>query len=83
MDTRLKQFLEVNKIMNKYQIGFRKNCRTTDHLLVLKTIIDCYKSNVNRFSHVLLTLKKPTIMYGEKAYFQTYPLLVAVRNFCA
>ena len=42
MNTRLNDFLESNKITNKSQIGFRKNCRTADHLLVLKTLIDVY-----------------------------------------
>ena len=43
MNTRLNDFLESNKITNKSQIGFRKNCGTADHLLVLKTLIDVYK----------------------------------------
>ena len=43
MNTRLNDFLVSNKIKNKSQIGFRKNCRTADHLLVLKTLIDVYK----------------------------------------
>ena len=43
MNTRLNGFLESNKITNKSQIGFRKNCRTANHLLVLKTLIDVYK----------------------------------------
>ena len=30
--------------MNKCQIGFRKKFRTADHLLVLKTLVDYYKS---------------------------------------
>jgi hypothetical protein len=58
MNTRLNQFLEVNKIMNKCQIGFRKNCRTTDHLLVLKTIIDCYKSKRKPIFTCFIDFKK-------------------------
>ena len=44
MNTRLNEFLEENNVINKCQIGFRKHHRTADHLLVLKTLIDNYKS---------------------------------------
>ena len=37
--------MEGKNIINKYQIGYRKHYRTADHLLVLKTLIDYYKSN--------------------------------------
>ena len=43
MNARLNDFLEETKIINKCQIGFRRKHRTADHLLVLKSIIDCYK----------------------------------------
>ena len=43
MNARLNDFLEENKIINRCQIGFRRKHRTADHLLVLKSIIDCYK----------------------------------------
>ena len=32
----------VNNIINKEQIGFMKGRRTTDHMFVLKTLIDKY-----------------------------------------
>jgi hypothetical protein len=53
MNTRLNQCLEVNKIMNKCQICFRKNCRTTDHLLV-----DCYKSKRKPIFTCFIDFKK-------------------------
>ena len=43
LNARLNVFLEENSILNKYQIGFRHGFRTSDHLLVLKTLIDSYK----------------------------------------
>ena len=43
LNNRLCQFLESNKILRPEQSGFRKNHRTTDHMFVLKNIMDKYK----------------------------------------
>ena len=43
LNSRLITFLDKYNIINDYQIGFRKNSRTTDHIFLLKTIIDYYK----------------------------------------
>ena len=40
----LTKFLEDNEIMRKNQIGFKKHSRTSDHLFVIKTIMDKLKS---------------------------------------
>jgi hypothetical protein len=40
LNSRFNTFLGVNEILNKYQIGFRHGFRTSDHKLVLKTLID-------------------------------------------
>lgn len=48
LNTRIEEFLKKQNYIDKSQIGFQKNCRTTDHLFTLKTIIDKYinqKSN--------------------------------------
>ena len=37
---RLDNYLESNNVLNQEQIGFRKKCRTSDHILTLKTLID-------------------------------------------
>ena len=43
---RLDDYLECNHIIGPEQIGFRKNCRTSDHILTLKTLIDkAFKSS--------------------------------------
>ena len=36
--------VEKNKLGSKYQIGFAKDCRTADHMLAMKTLIDKYSS---------------------------------------
>jgi hypothetical protein len=43
LNYRLNTFLEEQEILNKNQIGFRYGFRTSDHILVLKTLIDFYK----------------------------------------
>ena len=42
LNNRLDQFLEENQIIEKVQIGFTKNARTSDHMFVLKSLIDEY-----------------------------------------
>ena len=42
LNSRLDNFLETNNIIHNSQIGFCKKCRTSDHVFVLKTLIDKY-----------------------------------------
>lgn len=42
--TRLLEFVKSMSLINENQIGFKENCRTSDHLFSIKTIIDRYKS---------------------------------------
>ena len=42
LNTRLNAYLEKNSLFPGSQIGFRKNYRTVDHILTLKTLIDKY-----------------------------------------
>ena len=44
LNNRLCNFLENNNIISEEQIGFRKKHRTSDHLFILKTLIDKYKN---------------------------------------
>ena len=43
LNDRLQQFLETNNLISNAQIGFRKGHRTSDHILLLKALIDSYK----------------------------------------
>jgi hypothetical protein len=43
LNTRLTSFLEDRKALAKEQIGFKQNHRTTDHMLILRTIMEKYK----------------------------------------
>lgn len=42
LNNRLVAFLKDEQINSKFQIGFTENCRTADHVLTLKTLIDKY-----------------------------------------
>ena len=48
---RLDKYIEDNKLIYPEQIGFRKKCRTSDHILTLKTLIGkAFKSKKYLFS---------------------------------
>ena len=42
LNNRLNKFLEENQIIEKVQIGFTKNTRTSDHMFILKSLFDKY-----------------------------------------
>ena len=42
INNRLQRFAEMNNLLSKNQIGFKKHCRTSDHLLTLKAIVKKY-----------------------------------------
>ena len=52
LDARLDSYLTENSIIDKCQIGFTKKARTSDHMFVLKTLIDkyCNKKDGNLFA---------------------------------
>jgi len=45
LHNRLEKFVTDNRVIPDEQIGFRKKSRTSDHVLVLKTLIDRYVNN--------------------------------------
>ena len=42
VNNRLQIFAEKHNLISKNQIGFKKQCRTSDHLLTLKAIVKKY-----------------------------------------
>ena len=42
LNNRIQSFCTENGLINKNQIGFQKNCRTTDHIFTLKTLVKKY-----------------------------------------
>ena len=77
MNARWNDFLEENKIIDKCQIGIRRKYRTADHLLALKTIIDCYKLKRNPISTCLIDFKKAYDSLWRETFLQTIMRLYA------
>ena len=52
LERRLNNYLETNDILSIKQGGFRKNYRTTDHVFILKTLINKYIQKCNNKLYV-------------------------------
>ena len=48
INNRLIKFIENNNLIDENQIGFKQKSRTSDHVFVLKSLIDKYLSNGNK-----------------------------------
>ena len=42
MNHRLVEYTELSNLINQGQIGFKKSSRTTDHVFILKSLINKY-----------------------------------------
>ena len=59
LNTRLNEYLTENNVISKTQIGFQKKARTTDHMFVLRTLIEKYtKQNKAIFFICFIDFKK-------------------------
>ena len=58
LNERLCSFLEENNIMCPEQIGFKKKCRTSDHMFILQTIINKYKRSRKPLYIAFIDFKK-------------------------
>ena len=88
LNHRLVSFIEKNKLGSKYQIGFAKDCRTADHMLAMKTLIDKYSSANQKlytcfidFSKAFDTVWRDALFYkllklGIGGPFDTRPLFL-------
>ena len=81
LNSRLNRFLEVNDTIPEAQIAYRSNCRPSDHLFVLKTLIDkmlkkdkrhlfaCFvdfRKAFDSISHEALLFKLASVGIGDK-----------------
>ena len=73
INERLSEELEKKNFIKPEQAGFRKNHRTSDHIFVLKTIVDKYVSNSKNGSKLFtcfIDLKKRHLtQFGMTLYF--------------
>ena len=44
LNRRLENYLKINGIIKPHQIGFKKGARTTDHIFVIKTLMDKFRN---------------------------------------
>ena len=58
LNSRLQKYLQDNDIINKYQIGFLKRSQTSDHMLILKTIADKFKTANEKIYFGFVDFKK-------------------------
>ena len=84
---RLDKYLEDNSIIGSEQIGFRKHCRTTDHILTLKTLIDkAFKSSSRLYtcfvdlSKAFDTINRQALFHKMSKYNIKGPFLNIVRD---
>lgn len=59
LNNRLSDFIYDHDILHEEQIGFKKGARTSDHMFILKTLIDVYTSKKNQKLYIcFVDLKK-------------------------
>lgn len=66
---RLDTYLEDNDIICKEQIGFRKGCRTSDHVLTLKTLVDKAFKKSSKLFCCFVDMKKAFDLVNRNALF--------------
>ena len=68
LNSRLEKFITSNNLIDDTQIGFKKNCRTSDHMFILQTLIDKYvkKLKYHLFMFVLWILEKLKTVCGVR-----------------
>ena len=65
-------YLETNKLLSDTQLGFRPGRRTTDHIFLLKTIINKYKHQKSMYMLVTSIYPGHLIPFGEMVSFINY-----------
>ena len=75
MNSRLNDFISTNNLLNNEQIGFRKGQSTNDHLFVLKTLIDSFKSQKKTLFTCFIDLSKAfDSVWREALYYKLFQL---------
>ena len=71
LHNRIEKYISDNSIMNENQTGFRKQYRTSDHILTLKSIIEkLFKKGSYLFTCFVDFEKKLLIQFGEMHYLR-------------
>ncbi len=75
LNNRLVKFLKLNNFNSEYQIGFSENCKTSDHILTLKTLTDKYFHKKKKLFTCFIDFRKAFDSVWRDALF--YKLLKA------
>ena len=70
LNTRLQNYLDSNNIINKVQIGFQPKARTSDHMFVLRTLIQKYTNNKSKLYVCFINFSKAfdTVLHSALLY---------------
>lgn len=78
MNNRLTNFIDTNSLLHNEQIGFRKHQCTSDHIFVLKTLIDSFKSQKKTLYTCFIDLSKAfDTVWREGLYYKLLKLGVS------
>ena len=58
INNRITKFLKTHEVMKSEKISFKANCRTSDHIFVIKTLMDKYKKNKKPLYMCFIDLQK-------------------------
>jgi hypothetical protein len=70
LNARLQTYLDDHKVINKCQIGFQPKARTSDHMFVLKTLIQKYNSSNSKLYTCFIDFSKAfdTVLHSALLY---------------
>lgn len=82
LQKRLTDYLEINKLISFNQGGFRSGYRTTDHIFILKTLINKYLHKLKSKLYVcFVDFKKAFDSIDRNALFQKMRIRALVVTF--
>lgn len=58
INNRIEKFLEENKLIDIRQIGFKQKCRTSDHMFILRTLIEKYTKKGGKLYACFIDFRK-------------------------
>ena len=69
---RLKKFTQTRNLLVDNQISHTPKARTSNHLFIIKTLIDKYAHKKVLIYACFIDLKKFSIVFGEKDFYISY-----------
>ena len=82
LNNRLQKYLDSNNIINSCQIGVQPKARTTDHMFILRTLIEKYASNKSKLNARFVDFEKAFDSVLQSALFHKWTQLDIKGPFC-